>query len=173
MGLYESPQLCEERGFDMTLVAKPKAWWSWTFKVFDNGNQIAETSFACMREAGTLELADSTYRFYRQGAFRGLFIMERNGAVIAHAEKPSALVRSFNVQHGGKTYTLEAESAFRRKFVLREAGSTIGSIAPDRACYRDARVDLPVALPLPVRLFMLWLTLLLWKREADSAVVVS
>jgi len=157
----------------MTLEAKPKAWWSWTFRIIDDGNEIAEISFACMREAGTLQLVDSTYRLYRQGTFRGLFIMERNGAVIAHADKPSALVRSFNVHHGGKTYTLEAESIFRRKFVLREAGSTLGSIAPQRACYRDARIDLPVALPLPVRLFMLWLTLLLWKREADSAVVVS
>lgn len=158
---------------DMTLVAKPKAWWSWTFRVVDNGNQIGEISFACMREAGTLELPDATYRFYRQGVFRGLFIMEKNGAVIAHADKPSALVRSFNVYHAGRTYALEAESAFRRKFVLRDSGLTIGSIAPQRACYRDARIDLPIALPLPVRLFMLWLTLLLWKREADSAVVVS
>jgi len=157
----------------MALVAKPKAWWSWTFRVFDNENQIAETNFACLREAGTLQLADSTYRFYRQGAFSGLFILEKNGAVIAHADKPSALVRSFNVYHGGKTFTLEAESVFRRKFVVRDAGLTIGSIAPQRACYRDARIDLPVALPLPVRLFMLWLTLLLWKREADSAVVVT
>lgn len=160
-------------GSDMTLVAKPKAWWSWTFSVFDNDNQIAETSFACLREAGTLQLANSTYRLYRQGAFRGPFILEKNGAVIAHADKPSALMRSFNVHHGEKTYTLEAESLFRRKFVVRELGSTIGSIAPQRACYRDARIDLPVALPLPVRLFMLWLTLLLWKREADSAVVVT
>src|SRR5262245_27793709 len=126
-----------------------------------------------MREAGSLQLADATYQLYRQRAFRGLFILEKNGTVIAHADKPSAFARSFNVYHAGKTYTLEAESAFRRKFVLRESGLTIGSIAPQRACYRDARIDLPVALPLPVRLFMLWLTLLLWKREADSAVVVT
>jgi len=157
----------------MTLEAKPKAWWSWTFRVVDDGKEIAEISFACMREAGTLQLADSTYRFYRQGAFRGQFILERNGHVIAYAEKPSALVRSFNVYYGAKIYTLEAESIFRRKFVLREAGSEIGSIAPQRACYRDARIDLPETLLLPVRLFMLWLTLLLWKRDADSAVVVS
>jgi hypothetical protein len=99
--------------------------------------------------------------------------MEKNGAVMAHADKPSALLRSFNVYHAGRTYALEAESAFRRKFVLRASGLTIGSIAPQRACYRDALIDLPIELPLPVRLFMLWLTLLLWKREADSAVVVS
>jgi hypothetical protein len=72
----------------MTLVAKPKAWWSWTFMVVDDGNEIAEISFACMREAGTLQLADSTYRLYRQGTFRGQFILERNGQVISQAEKP-------------------------------------------------------------------------------------
>jgi hypothetical protein len=157
----------------MALKAKPKAWWSWTFRIFDAGREIAEISFACMREAGVLQLSDATYRLYRQGTFSGLFVLERNGDAIAQAEKPSAFVRSFNVQHGGKTYTLEAESHFRRKFVLREAGSIIGTIVPERACYRDALIDLPVALPLPVRLFMVWLTLLLWKREADSAVVVT
>ena len=152
----------------MTLKAIPKAWWSWTFKVLDDANQVGEIRFARLREAGELQLSGTTYRVYREGYFSGLFILERNGEAIAYAGKPSALARSFNVWHAGKNFTLEAESIFRRKFVLREAGSTIGSIAPERACYRQARIDLPIKLPLPLRLFMLWLTLLMWKRQADS-----
>ena len=157
----------------MALRAVPKGWWSWTFGVFDDQKKIAELSFAWMREAGVLQISDTTYRFYRRGAFSGLFILEGNGEAIAHAEKPSAMIRSFKVQYGGKSYTLEAESIFRRKFVLRDGGSAIGSIIPESACCRDAQIDLPAELPLPVRLFMVWLTLLLWKRAADSAAVVT
>ena len=122
-----------------------------------------------MREAGVLQVGNSVYRLYREGRFRGLFILERNGKVLACAEKPSALARSFNVRYGNKSYILEVESIFRRRFVLRETGGEIGSISPEKACYRNAIIDLPVELSLPVRLFMAWLTLLLWKREADSA----
>ena len=157
----------------MALKAIPKGWWSWTFRIFDDEAWIGEIAFSWMREAGEVKLAGTNYRLYRQRTFGGLFVLEKNGETIAQAEKPSALARSFNVYHGGKIYTLAAESIFRRKFVVREAGSIIGSIAPERALCRDARIDLPVTLPLPVRLFMVWLTLLLWKREADSAGAVG
>jgi hypothetical protein len=30
-------------------------------------------------------------------------------------------------------------------------------------------IDLPENLPLPVRAFVIWLTVLLWKREAQAA----
>jgi hypothetical protein len=157
----------------MTLKAKPRKWWSWTFSVLDDRREIAELSFGCLREAGALRFSDSIYRIYRQGRFSGPFILETNGQITAYAEKPSALHRSFTVHHAGKMYTLEAESAFRRKFVLRKADSVTGSISPERALARDVQVDLPTDLPMPVRLFMVWLTLLLWKRDADSAAVVT
>lgn len=157
----------------MALKAVPTRWWSWTFSVFDDGREIAELSFACLREAGALRFCDSIYRIYRQGMFSGSFILETNGQITAYAEKPSALLRSFRVHHAGKMYTLEAERAFRRKFVLRKADSVTGTISPERALARDVQIDLPTELPLPVRLFMVWLTLLLWKRDADSAAIVT
>src|SRR5678815_603760 len=162
-----------EKENNLTLEVRPKSWWSWTFRVYDNGTHIGEMNFSWWREAGALQIGNSTYRLYREGRFRGLFILEENGKVLACAEKPSALAGSFNVRCGSRTYVLEAASIFRRKFVLRETSGEIGSISPERACYRNALIYLPVELSLPVRLFMAWLTLLLWKREADSAGVIT
>ena len=34
---------------------------------------------------------------------------------------------------------------------------------------RRALVDLPPDLPLPVRVFVIWLTVILWKRQAEAA----
>jgi len=34
---------------------------------------------------------------------------------------------------------------------------------------RKATVDLPDELLLPIKVFLLWLTVILWKRESDAA----
>ena len=85
------------------------------------------------------------------------------------APKNQALCfRSFQVEYNDKSFTLEAESPLRRKFVLREGGQTIGSVRPEHAFTKRAIIDLPADIALPVRIFMVWLTLILWKREADA-----
>ena len=42
-------------------------------------------------------------------------------------------------------------------------------VRPARALGRQARADLPEDMPLEVRLFVLWLTLMLWKRQQQAA----
>jgi len=77
------------------------------------------------------------------------------------------------VDHAGRNYVLGAESAVRRKFVLNENGETVGSVSPLNAFTRKCLVDLPVDIPLPVRVFMIWLVIILWKRDSDTAAVVA
>ena len=45
----------------------------------------------------------------------------------------------------------------------------VGTIRRETWTSRKARVELPDELPLPVRVFVLWLVLLMWKRESDAA----
>ena len=155
------------------LSAVPDGWLSWNFTIFDAHKPIAKIDLACMREAGQFYLDGSNYRVFREGLLSGAFIIEKEGQVLARAEKPSALIRSFKVEYNNKCYTLEAESAMRRKFVLRGGGQTIGSVRPEHAFTRRAIIDLPMDITLPVRVFMTWLTIILWKREADAALVAS
>jgi hypothetical protein len=103
----------------------------------------------------------------------GAFILRQGDLELARAEKPSAFHRSFDVVHDGRSYTLGAESALRRKFVLKENGEAVGSVSPLNAFTRKCIVDLPTSIPLPVRVFMIWLVILLWKRDSDTAAVVA
>lgn len=151
------------------LRASPDSWLSWQFSIFDENKAIAKIDIAWVREAGTLHLQGTDYRVYREKLLSGAFILEKDGTVIARAEKPSALTRSFKVTCDGRNFVLEAESAFLRAFVLRENEQTIGTIKPEHAFTRNAVVDLPADMALPVRIFMIWLTFILWKRDADSA----
>lgn len=149
--------------------AVPDNWFSWNFSITDDGNTLAKISFSWVRQTGKLHIEGKDYKIYRENLFSGAFVLEGDGRELARAEKPSALFRSFEVSCDGKSYTLEALSALKRAFSLRESGRTTGSIRPEHAFTRKAVIELPDEIELPVRIFMVWLTLLLWKREEESA----
>jgi hypothetical protein len=73
------------------------------------------------------------------------------------------------IRAGGREYTLRKPSIWRRTFVLMEGDRQIGSIAPDSAWTRRATVDLPADWPMPLKAFVIWLVIILWKRDSDSA----
>ena len=52
-------------------------------------------------------------------------------------------------------------------------GRAVGAITPASAWSRRASAELPAALPLPVQVFVVWLAMLLWKREQDAAAAAS
>lgn len=155
------------------LELAPKSCFSWNFSVLQNGASLADIDVSWLRERGVLTAGGVDYRVYREGAMSGKFILEENGQPLASAEKPSAFRRSFTVQHGNRTYKLQAEGAFKRSFVLLEQGRRIGSIVPNGVFTRKGTVDLPDELPLSVRVFLIWLTVILWKRDSDATATMA
>jgi hypothetical protein len=150
------------------LIAIPKQWFSWKFTVTDGSQPVAEIDISQWREKGRLTVEGVDYRVYRENMMSGDFILESAGSVVARAQKPSAFHRTFEISHDGDHYTLQAESAFRRTFLLLSGERQIGSLSPERMMSRRAAVDLPAELPLAVRVFVIWLALILWKRAADA-----
>jgi hypothetical protein len=150
------------------LKAVPKSWFSWDFTVMDESRPVAEIDVSRWREKGLLTVEGATYQVYREGLMSGAFVLESAGSALARAEKPSAFHRSFIIEHAGKRYTLRARSAFGREFLLLDGAKEIGSLSPEGFFTRRARANLPELLPLPVRIFILWLAFILWKRESDS-----
>jgi hypothetical protein len=155
------------------LQATPRNWFSWNFVVSDGEREVADIRLAMLREAGELVVEQNTYRVNREGIMSGAFVLQSAGRDLARAEKPSAFQRSFQIVVDGETYTLGAKSAFRRKFVLKDGERPVGSVYPVNAFTRKCIVDLPADIPLPVRVFMVWLVIILWKRDNDSAAVVA
>jgi len=147
----------------------PKSWFSWDFVITDGVSPIADIDVSWWREKGVLTVRGSTYDVYREGLVSGAFLLESSGSLLARAEKPSAFRRAFELEYGKKFYTLQAESAFRRKFVLTEGGREVGWLSPDGVFTRRATADLPEGIPLPVKVFIIWLVVILWKRESGSA----
>jgi hypothetical protein len=151
----------------------PKHWFTWNCEVLENAVPVASIDFATWGEAGELIVQGSRYRVYRESPLSGRFILEENGNFIASAEKPNPLFRAFFLEYAGHQYELKAESPLGRTFVLQEYGQSIGSIYPDHAFTRKAIVDLPANIPLAVRIFMVWLVMILWRRQQRQSNAAS
>lgn len=147
----------------------PEGWFSWHFRIIEGARPVAEIDMSRWRERGTLSVGGAPYRVYRERLMGGSYVLESEGKEVARAEKLSAFRRSFELSHAGRVWTLRARSALGRAFVLSDGKSEAGSISPDGFLTRRATARLPETLPLPVRVFLLWLVTILWKRAADSA----
>jgi hypothetical protein len=149
------------------LTLTPHNWFSWNFSLFDGDRALAEVKLSSWRERGTLMVEGVEYTVYRESFF-GDFLLQQSGSMLARAEKPSIFYRSFIIRYKEKSYTLQAESAFRRAFVLLDGDREVGSIVPKSAFTRNSVVTLPDEWPLPIKSFAIWLTIVHWRRDANA-----
>lgn len=153
------------------LRAHATALFSDRYAIVDEaGREIATVRIRWWREAGSFEIDGTRYDVGRRHLMRGPFELQQDGRELASARKPSAFHRRFEIDAGGERYHLVARHPLRRTFDLRRDGAVIGSIRPTSLWTRSAVVDLPESLSLPLRVFMTWLVLAMWRRQrgADS-----
>jgi hypothetical protein len=150
------------------LTANPRSWLSWDCTLGKDGESLADIDLSSWREKGNLIVANSAYRVYREGLCSGAFVLESNGTAVARAHKPSAWTRRLVIEIGGAQFELKPESAFTRGFRLLKGKTTIGTLSPASMWSRKINVELPEDMPLLTRAFVVWLTVLLWRREANA-----
>jgi hypothetical protein len=153
----------------MALTMVPRRWFSWDYTVVNGDRTVAVLDVASWRERAEIRIGDVTHRVFREGAMSGDFVIEAGGRELARATKPSAFRERVILHYGGKDYTLRKASMWRRAFVLMDGDRQIGSVAPENAWTRRATADLPADWPAAITAFVIWLVVVLWKREANSA----
>jgi len=151
------------------MTIAPTRWYSWDFDVVEGERHIANLDLSAWAEKGVLTIDGVAHRVYREGVGSGDFLLERDGIVLARATKPSAFWNAFEVRHDGRTYELVKESVWRRRYVVRSGNAAIGSVGPRRTFGREAFATLPESWPLPLKVFVIWLVVILWKRAAAAA----
>jgi hypothetical protein len=156
------------------LQIEPTGWFSWEFTIVRSGRTLASLDISWWRDRGELVVDGATYAVVREGLVSSDFrLSTADGATVASATKPSILRRRFEVVHRGRTWTLEPRSAWGRAMTLLTNGRPVGDITPGGIWTRRATATLPEELSLPVQVFVVWLAVLLWKRESDAAVAAS
>jgi hypothetical protein len=151
------------------LEAIPTSMFSYNFRLQQQNQLLGEVASSLWREKARLELEDGTYQLYREGHFSGDFVLERDGTVIARASKPSALYNTFEVELPDRRLVLRKLSVWNRRFALFDAEKQVGSIYPLGVFTRRTNIDLPGDWPLPIRGFLFWLALIIWKRQNQAA----
>lgn len=130
---------------------------------------LASLDIGWFGEHGTLLTGGRAWELGREGWASGEFFLKGDGRRSATAAKPSAFLRSFRVDLNGDVYTWEADSAFTRSFVLREGSRVVGSMRPEHPFTRRTTIDLPSGLSLEHRAFLVWLALVLWRRQRHAS----
>jgi hypothetical protein len=151
------------------LQLEPKHWYSWDFTVLAGSAALAQIDFSTWRERGALTIQGQRYTVTKQGLLSGGFLLASPGGTVATAARESVFHRRYTIVAGAHTYTLQPRSTWGRKMVVLEGGREVGAIEPRGIFTRRGTASLPDVVPLPVRVFLVWLALLLWKREADAA----
>jgi hypothetical protein len=151
------------------LTANPRHWYSWDFRLAKNGTSLAHIDLSSWWEKGSLTVANSSCRVYREGLFFGAFVLESKGSIVARAHKPSAWSRKLVIEAGGERFELKPQSSFTRGFKLLRDNRVVGTLSAASFLTRKINVELPEDLPLQLRAFFVWLTVLLWRRDASGA----
>ena len=151
------------------MYAEPKTWYSrdWTVHCEDGRDLLLD--LANWREGAELELDGESFTLAKESAFSRRFSLRRGDRLVARAEMPSRWRSRFEIEIGRDRYVLEKASVFRRGFLVRREDEVVGSIEPRGMLTRKSDIDLPDDWPLAVRLFVFWLVVVIWNRQAAAA----
>jgi hypothetical protein len=150
------------------MMLVPKRWYCWDFAVVSQDRTVADLDLSSWREKGVVSIDGREYTVGRERMMSGDFFIRRSDQMLARATKPSAFANTFIVRFNDRSYTLKKKSVWSRAFVLHEGDREIGSVAPKSLWTRHAAVNLPPDWPLPIRAFVIWLAIVIWKRDADA-----
>lgn len=153
------------------LEATPKGLFSNDYRITQDNETLVDLHRGLIREQGNITIQGVTYTIRREGMM-GAFVLEANGEVLARARKLNAFTRTFEIDYNDTHYTLRAQSAWGRSFVLLANNEVVGSMRPKGTWSRKALIDFPT-LPLPIAMFMAWLVIIMWQKEEAAASTVA
>jgi hypothetical protein len=143
---------------------------SWNYFVtIPDAATSASVNFDALREQGSIIL-EPDYYDVKHVWQRGEWTLELGDKILAVAIKPNPFTRVFEVSsYEGHNLVFMAESPFTRTFLIEQNGKMLGMIEPVHAFTKRASIDCSSSVPIPVQIFLFWLTVLMWKRAANSS----
>lgn len=143
----------------------PKGLCSWNFDIAASGH-FARAEFNWLGEQGNITIDGEYHEVRKHGALSGHWTLEADSTTVANARKSSAFTRTFELETSSGAVILRAQSALGRTMVLEGAGFD-GVIAPVHPLTRRATITGQIS-DFRTACFAFWLTVLLWRRDAQS-----
>lgn len=134
----------------------------------EDGHRVGDVRLSTWFARGEIRAGEAAYRVRRDAAFFGGIALFGPDGVAAHAVPLRAFSRAFSVRFGDRSFVLRSPAAWFREVRLLEHDQVIGTAVPEGVWSGRAQFDLPKALPIELRLFVVWLSLLAWRRVGGS-----
>jgi hypothetical protein len=150
------------------LKAIPKDKSLSTYQILEGETPVAEIDLSWWRERGKVSVEGKNYQAYRDGQTNGAFVLDLAGAIVARAEKAGLFRSSFNIECCGRQYNFRRPSLFESSFTLWNGALQVGWLRKESLFSRRTEADLPNDLPLTVRVFIIWMTIILRENQAES-----
>ena len=149
------------------LTATPTRLLSRNFAFALDGRPLGEIQQANLREKASIVLDGTRYTFANQ-LLGSDFLLEADGEALARAQK-RVLRRAFDVTVGERSLALEVSGTLVMggRYALKEGGRLVGTLSKTPLA-RSGRAELPDDLPLPVQVWLLWIGLMMWRRERSG-----
>lgn len=153
------------------LRAVRKSWFSYRTEVLDGaGATVAVIDLSNWRENATIEVAGRRYLARHRTWAKEFVLEDESGRAVATAEKPSAWRERFLFVLGERRYELARGSAWGGTFVVSRAGAgVVGSVRQKGWFSSEVYVELPEELPVEVQMLILWLTMVLRRRQEAAS----
>jgi hypothetical protein len=149
------------------LRVEPVHWYSWSFRVLQDGAELTRVEHGLFRSRGSFVLDGRTFTMRRQHPF-GAFLLEQDEREIARAAPLGMFDRGYEITFDRKL-TLKRPHPFSRRYVLHHGDLRIGELRPERMFGRASAVDFPDELPLAIRVFLMFLVVSAWRRQRAAA----
>ncbi|MBC8290850.1 MAG: hypothetical protein H8E37_11090 [Planctomycetes bacterium] len=142
----------------------PDSCCSWNFQIEDETQVVAEIEFDWDPEWTDIRIHGELYQVSSNAPSGGSYQLMRDSRSIALAIK-RGILRTFDVEAAGRRFNLSALNLFGRTIGLRENSQLLGTLRPIGIWRCTADVDFPDDIPLNVRVFMIWLALMIWSQR--------
>lgn len=162
------------------LLAQPKsvlshvpqlARFSQEYTILDGETPVTDLEIIPSQFSGAWSLGLERWEVSCDWGMLGLqreYSLRANGELKGRAQKSGLLSATHAVQFEEQAYALEKESIFLRQFTLRKDGQSLGAIYPELPVKMTAVAELPVTMPAPLKIFLIFIVLLWWLGERTT-----
>jgi hypothetical protein len=102
--------------------------------------------------------------------FRSEYVLEREGGVVARAERPRFFNETRIIKEGTRQYVVALQWDRRgwKDFQVRDGERVMGSVSCRSQWLRRASADLSTEMSIESRMFVLWLALDNWRTSLNA-----
>lgn len=155
------------------LEAEPTGWVSRNARIRLNDTDLTELTISPWKSRGSFSLNGEDYAIEPQEFWLINAVLKKGSTIIARAQKPSLMRRSFVITSAGHRMTLESRSWSGREYALLIGTQEVGRVTRKGMTGRRVRLEFPDEVPVVLQLFLTYLVLCQAKRESDAVAAGS